>query len=111
MIRQGAITCRRFHNLFLMDLFLRPMVQFDGVVKSPVLIRCSDFIFAGNTMYAIANERSLCFVYGTFNLAIFTNFVTFYGCIKIGSKLKSRQIFFMAFSATVVKKNLISKTL
>ena len=33
-------------------------------------------------MYAVANEKSLRLVYGTFNLAIFTDFVTFYELVK-----------------------------
>jgi hypothetical protein len=40
-------------------------------------------------MYAIANEKSLRLVYGTFNLAIFTDFVTFYKAVNFDGFVKS----------------------
>ena len=33
-------------------------------------------------MYTVANEKSLRLVYGTFNLAILTEFVNFYEVVK-----------------------------
>lgn len=33
-------------------------------------------------MYAVANKKSLRLVYGTFNIVIFTGFVTFYEDIR-----------------------------
>ncbi len=51
-------------------------------LKAPSTSLQQFYIRSEYYMHAVANEKLLRLVYGTFNLALFTDFATFHICIK-----------------------------